>query len=272
MTSQPAACGHGVRARYGDAVALSTSDFTVPSGGFTALIGPNGSGKSTLLGLIAGLIQPTEGRVEILGTTADRARERVAFVPQSTIVNDVLPVTVREVVAMGRYASLGPIGRFRAEDRRIVTAAMSRLGLDSLADRHVRELSGGQRQRVFVAQGIAQERAMLLLDEPHTGLDLTSEAAITSVIEEERTSGRTVVVTTHDLGEASKADHVILLSGRVVAEGPPGSVLTADALSEAYRAKIVDVEGRLVFDDPAHASAVVPHVHLERGSGTHIHD
>ena len=113
---------------------------------------------------------------------------------------------------------------------------------------------------------------MLLLDEPHTGLDIQSEAVIASVVERERVAGRTVVVTTHDLAEAALADHVVLLSGRVVAEGPPERVLTADPLSEAYRAKIVDVDGRLVFDDPAHAASFTPHVHLDRGSGTHLHE
>jgi iron complex transport system ATP-binding protein len=267
-----AACGHGVEARYGDIVALSASDFTIPAGSFTALIGPNGSGKSTLLSVVAGLRAPTAGTVEVLGRSAEAARQRVAFVPQSTMVNDLLPVTVREVVGMGRYASLGLLGRAKRDDRDAIEEALGTLFLEGLADRHVRELSGGQRQRVFVAQGLAQERDMLLLDEPHTGLDIQSEAVISTVIEQERVSGRTVVVTTHDLAEASRADHVVLLSGRVVAEGPPEQVLTAEPLSEAYRAKIVEVDGRLVFDDPAHAASFVPHVHFDRASGTHQHD
>lgn len=271
MTASIATCGHGVEARYGEFLALGRSDFTVPAGSFTALIGPNGSGKSTLLSVIAGLQDPSAGTVEVLGKSPDSARQRVAFVPQSTLVNDVLPVTVREVVAMGRYASLGLLGRYRRSDRDAVEEALGTLYLEDLVDRHVRELSGGQRQRVFVAQGLAQERDMLLLDEPHTGLDIQSEAVITTVIEAERADGRTVVVTTHDLAEASRADHVILLSGRVVTQGPPASVLTAEPLSEAYRAKIVEVDGRLVFDDPAHAAAVIPHVHVDRASGTHQH-
>lgn len=272
MSGPVAACGHGVEARHDDIVALATSDFTIPSESFTALIGPNGSGKSTLLSLIVGLHEPSAGRVEVLGVDPVEARQRVAYVPQSTLVNDVLPVTVREVVGMGRYSSLGLLGRVRSVDRGAVEEALATLGLEELADRHVHELSGGQRQRVFVAQGLAQERDVMLLDEPHTGLDMQSEAVIGGVIERERAAGRTVVVTTHDLAEASKADHVVLLSGRVVAEGPPEMVLTAEPLSEAYRAKIVEVDGRLVFDDPAHSASFVPHVHFDRAGGTHQHD
>lgn len=266
-----AACGHGIELIYEDTVALSASDFTVPSGAYTAVIGPNGSGKSTLLAAIAGLTPPNTGTIEVLDNTPARAKSRVAFVPQSTRVNEVLPVTVREVVRMGRYASLGFMGRFNPADHAAVDTAMERLNLVELADRHIGELSGGQRQRVFVAQGLAQERDMLLLDEPHSGLDIPSMAVMAGVIEDERSAGRTVVVTTHDLSEAALADHVILLSGRVVAEGTPGEVLRADTLSEAYHTQIVEVDGRLVFDDPAHSTSA-RHTHLDRAAGTHPHE
>lgn len=267
-----AACGHAAELSHGDTVALAASDFTVPSGSFTTLIGPNGSGKSTLLSAIAGLHAPSAGRVEVLGADPSRSRSRVAFVPQSTTVNDVLPVTVREVVAMGRYASLGLLGRFRDVDRRAVDAAIERLGLSDLVDRHLQELSGGQRQRVFVAQGLAQDRDMLLMDEPLTALDGPSAAVIGEVISAEQRAGRTVVVTTHDLGEAALSDHVILLSGRVVAEGGPDVVLRGSVLSEAYHSQIIEVDGRLVFDDPAHATASTRHVHVDRSGGTHPHE
>lgn len=265
-----AACGHGVVLSYENDVAIDTSDFTIPSGTFTTLIGPNGSGKSTMLGAIAGLKKPTSGTIEVLGDLPTRAQPRVALVPQSTRVNDLLPVTVGEVVRMGRYATLGLLGRFGDGDREAVDTAIERLDLGELVDRHIGELSGGQRQRVFVAQGLAQTREILLLDEPQTALDLPSAAVVAQVIQEERSSGRTVVVTTHDLAEAALSDHVLLLSGRVVAEGPPSDVLRAEVLSEAYHTQIVELDGTLVFDDPAHSSAT-PHVHLDRGTGTHPH-
>ena len=267
-----AACGHGVELRHREVVAIARSDFTVPSGRFVTLIGPNGSGKSTLMSSIAGIHEPSAGRVEVLGTTPGEARPRVAFVPQSTRVNDALPVTVREVVAMGRYASLGMIRRFRRPDHEAVRRAISRLDIADLAGRHLPELSGGQRQRVFVAQGLAQERDMLLLDEPISALDIPAANVIRSVIAEEREAGRTVVVTTHDLAEAAASDHVILLSGRVVAEGPPAEVLVAPLLSEAYATKIVEMDGTLVFDDPAHIATTPRHIHVDRRTGTHAHD
>lgn len=266
-----AASGSGTELRYGDLVAISESDFSIPAGRTTAVIGPNGSGKSTLLAAIAGVHKPTRGVVTVLGTTPEKARPQVAFVPQSTKVNEALPVTVREVVAMGRYPTLGFLRRFTAADRHAVDAAMSRLDLLPIAGRHVSELSGGQRQRVFVAQGLAQDRRLLLLDEPMTALDGTSAAIVDRVIRDERDEGRTVILTTHDLSEAERCDHVVLVGGRVVAQGPPPQVLTAEILSEVYRSQVLEVEGRLLFDDPAHASHGARHVHSERAAQTHAH-
>lgn len=266
-----AATGSGTELRYGDLVAISKSDFSIPAAQTTAVIGPNGSGKSTLLAAIAGVHRPTRGTVTVLGTTPEKARPEVAFVPQSTKVNEALPVTVREVVAMGRYPSLGFLRRFTAADRQAVDAALSRLDLLPIASRHISELSGGQRQRVFVAQGLAQDRRLLLLDEPMTALDGTSAAIVDRVIRDERDEGRTVILTTHDLSEAERCDHVVLVGGRVVAQGPPPQVLTAEILSEVYRSQVLEVEGRLLFDDPAHASHGARHVHSERAAQTHAH-
>ena len=264
--------GAELELRYGSRVALAASDFTVPAAAVTAVIGANGSGKSTLLAAIAGLIEPTQGSLSVLGTTPVEARARVAFVLQSTKVNEVLPVTVREVVAMGRYSSLGLLGRFGRPDREAVEVAMDRLELHDLAGRHLSELSGGQRQRVFVAQGLVQEHDLLLMDEPLTGLDLISTGAINEVIDEERSRGGTVVMTTHDLSDAARADHVILLAGKVVAFGPPLEVLIASHLSDAYRSKVLDSDGRLLLDDAAHRPTDSRHVHIDLGTTTHQHD
>ena len=266
-----AVVGTDVELRYGDLVAVAESSFRIRAGSRVSMIGPNGSGKSTLLAGLAGLHEPSAGEIEVLGTSPSRARRRVALVPQSTNVSDVLPVTVREVVMMGRYPSLGFTSRFGSEDRRSVDAAIQCLQLEGLVHHHLGELSGGQRQRVFVAQGLAQDRDILLLDEPTTALDLVSTQIVESVITDERASGRTVVITTHSLSEAALSDHVILLAGRVVAEGPPESVLTPDILSEAYATRIVDLEGSLLVDDPAHRIAEPPHTHIDRASGTHAH-
>lgn len=257
-----AVTGSGVVVRYGDIVALDTSDFTIPTGKVTAIIGPNGSGKSTLLNVIAGLAEPDGGTVDVAARMAGSGR--IAYVLQTTKVNEALPITVREVVTMGRYANTR--GRLRAADREAVEEAMRRVGIDDRADRHLSELSGGQRQRVFLAQGLAQEHDLLLLDEPLTGIDLPAAQALDQVIHEEVTNGCTVVMTTHDLSEARVADHVLLLSGRVVACGPPEHVLTPKHLSEAYGAALLHADDGSVFlDDPAHRPAGTRHVHRERG-------
>jgi len=255
----------GLVLAYGPKIALDSSRFEVPLGGITALIGPNGSGKSTLLNAIAGLIEPAAGTIEVLhGREGARF---ISYVLQTTKVNAVLPITVREVVTMGRYATTGPGRRLQAEDRAAIDEAMERMGITDLRDRHLGELSGGQRQRVFVAQGLAQEHDMLLLDEPLTGLDLTSAQAIDDVIHAETNRGCTILITTHDLAEAHVASHVLLLSGRVVASGPPREVLTVGNLTTAYGPNLLHVEGqRLFIDDPAHRPVPGRHVHRDRSA------
>jgi iron complex transport system ATP-binding protein len=166
---------------------------------------------------------------------------------------------------MGRYATRGAWGRLTAEDRRAVDEAIERMTIGELATRHIDELSGGQRQRVFVAQGLAQEHDLLLLDEPMTGLDAPSVEAIDAVIHDENAHGCTVVVSTHDLTEAAAVDHVLLLAGRVVASGPPAEVLTEANLAAAYGHMSVHAgdEGP-VIDDPAHLPVDERHVHRDR--------
>lgn len=219
---------------YGGHVAMAPSSFTIPASGVTAIIGPNGSGKSTLLNALAGIIRPVSGRLTVLGGPPSDAYRRVAYVMQSIAFPEGTPITVREAVAMGRYASRGWFGRLTRADRERVQWAMELLDVADLAKRHLGELSGGQRQRVYVAQGLAQDHQALLLDEPLTGLDLVSARTIDRIIHGERERGHAVVLTTHDLEEARAADHVILMSGRVVASGPPVQVCQRRNLEAAY--------------------------------------
>lgn len=252
---------------YGSTVALARSSFVIPHGKVTAVIGPNGSGKSTVLNAIAGLLEPTSGVLEVPARRS--VAHRIAYVLQTTKVNDALPITVREVVTMGRYAGVGGLQRLSKADRRAVDAAMERTGVDGFESKHLHELSGGQRQRVFVAQGLAQEHELLLLDEPLTGIDLPTAQAIDEVIHDELTRGCTVVLTTHDLSEARVADNVLLLSGWVVGSGPPDVVLTADHLTAAYGPTLLHVEeGRIFVDDPAHVPVPGRHSHRERSIHT----
>ena len=244
---------------YGRVVALSESSFSIPAGSVAAIIGPNGSGKSTVLNAVAGLIAPASGSLEVAATL-----DRISYVLQTTKVNEALPISVEEVVAMGRYA--GKRGRaLSAQDREAIINAMKRTGIDDLGSNQLRGLSAGQRQRAFIAQGLAQDHDLLLLDEPLTGIDLPTAQAIDEVIHEETERGCTVVMTTHDLSEAQIADHVLLLSGRVIASGPPAEVLTTDNLLAAYGSALLHVEGdRLFLDDPAHTPVPGRHAHRDR--------
>ena len=242
--------GSDVELAHRRRVALAGASFELPQGRVTALIGPNGAGKTTLLHAIAGLLRPQSGTLQVA------ARERpggVAYVLQSTEVNPYLPLTVRETVAMGRYARTGPLRRFSSTDRDAIDAAMEAVAITDLAHRPLTELSGGQRQRAFVAQGLAQDAELLLLDEPLTGLDLVSREHIAAAIATVRAAGRTVITSTHDLAEASEADHLLLLAGRVVAAGAPEGVLTDAHLAEAYGGRLLRLDDRtLLLDDHPH--------------------
>jgi manganese transport system ATP-binding protein len=167
-------------------------------------------------------------------------------------VNPGIPMTVREVVSMGRYPSTGLLKRLSSADKAQVNDAMALLRIDDLADRQVARLSGGQRQRVFVAQALAQDHRVLFMDEPLTGLDIQSAQTIDDIMHEEPARGCSVVFTTHDLEEARAADHVILVSGYVVADGAPEDVLTPENLATAYGLGLLHPEntaGLGIIDD-----------------------
>jgi len=247
----PLVTARGVGVAYGSTLALSPSDLDLPRGAVISVIGPNGSGKSTLLNLLAGLAEPYTGSIAV-----DVVASRISYVMQSTKINEALPVSVREVVMMGRYASLGPYGRIREQDRKAVDRVLERMGISAIGSRHIHDLSGGQRQRVLVAQGLAQEHDLLLLDEPMTGVDLTTAHAIDEVVHAETREGCTVVMTTHDLSEARLSEFVVLLAGGIVAAGSPDSVLTEANLLTAYGPSLLHAEeGRIFVDDPAHLPA-----------------
>ncbi|KQZ19815.1 zinc ABC transporter ATP-binding protein AztA [Streptomyces clavifer] len=220
----------GVSAGYASRAVLEQLTLHIPAFTTTAVVGPNGSGKSTLLGVIAGVIRATAGEVE------HRTAGRVAFVTQRSKAADVLPLTVRDAVAMGRWGRRGLWRRLSRRDWEVVEASMGRLGIASLAHRQLGELSGGQRQRALIAQGLAQEADLLLLDEPTTGLDATAQRLIADVLAEVTEEGVTVVQATHDLGVARSAGHLLLLQeGRLWGEGDPREVLTDDVIDAVWR-------------------------------------
>ncbi|MDS0200376.1 metal ABC transporter ATP-binding protein [Microbacterium imperiale] len=227
----------GVSVRYREIVALDDVHLTVAPGRVTALIGMNGSGKSTLFKSITGMVRPTAGEVTIGGQTPAAARRRglVGYVPQSEDIDAAFPVSVREVVMMGRYGHLGITRRPRAADHAAVDAALARVELSDLGERQIGELSGGQRKRAFVARGIAQDARVLLLDEPFAGVDKKSEATIVRLLRELAADGRTVLVSTHDLHALpTLADEAVLLLRRVVFQGSVSEALRPEMLGRAF--------------------------------------
>jgi len=237
----------GAGVNYGEIRALAPTDLGVARGVSVALVGSNGSGKSTVLGLLAGLIKPSRGQVRV------GAGIRTGFVAQQHGHHRWMPLSVKEVIAMGRFGRLGLLGRMRGVDRAAVQTAAERLEVVELLRRPVSELSGGQRQRVLVAQALVDDPDLLLLDEPITGLDLASQRVILEVIDQQRQRGAAVVFSTHHLDEAREADRVVLLAGRLVADGAPSDVLTPQHLAEAFGGRLIKVgPDTVVLDEHGH--------------------
>jgi manganese transport system ATP-binding protein len=223
-----AVLARGLAVDRGSVRVLDDIDLAVARGTSAAVMGPNGSGKTTLLLAIVGLVKPTQGSISLEpGTVA-------AYVQQHHDQRGWLPLTVKEVITMGRFGRRGYLGRLQRPDRELIVSAAERLEVANLMRRQFGELSGGQRQRVLLAQALAQDPAVLLLDEPITGLDLASQQRILDLIDEETARGTTVVVTTHNLDEARHCQRVLLLAGRMVAWGPPDEVLRPSQLRAAF--------------------------------------
>lgn len=242
----PALDVRGVAYAYPDGhTALRRVDLTVHPGERVALLGPNGAGKSTFLEAAVGLVRPRGGSIDV-------AARSVALVPQHLDVVSAFPATAGDVVRMGRYGDLGWLRRFGDRDRELVAKGLEALGVANLADRRFADLSGGERQRTLLAQAVAQDADLLLLDEPLTGIDAPTREAIAGLLARWRDEGRTVVVATHDL-EAARRDYdlVACLNRRLVAFGPPSEVWSEEVLSETFAGHVVRM-GSLLFDTSHH--------------------
>jgi manganese/zinc/iron transport system ATP- binding protein len=233
----------GVSAGYGAGVVLQEVDLEIPPGTLVGVIGPNGSGKSTLLKAILGLAPVITGTVLLDGYPVSEQRDRLAYVPQREAVDWSFPVSAEQVVMMGRYPRVGWLRIPGASDRGAVRDALERVALADLGAAQIGALSGGQQQRVFLARALVQEASVLLLDEPMTGVDQTTEQLIVSLLQELRDSGTTILHATHDLESAAEiSDQLCFVNRRVVAYGPPAETFTPSILHATFGGELLIVQ------------------------------
>lgn len=224
----------GLWAGYDGVAALEDLSFSIERAHRVAVVGPNGAGKTTLFRVIAGVLHPSRGSIEIHGHQAGE-HVCVGYVPEHSQVNLDFPVNVGDVVMMGRVREIGLLRRPRRSDWSRVERALDSVGMRDLQAGHFGSLSAGQRQRVFLAQAVAQGAEIVLLDEPMAGLDVPSQEALLAILDQLRSASITVLVATHDLGFAhSHFDRIMLLNRRLIAYDQPAAALNPESLREAY--------------------------------------
>ena len=227
----------GLTVALGGRPVLWNVDLRLPARGMSAVVGPNGAGKSTLFKAALGLAPVLTGQVRLLGEPVARVRRRIAYMPQRNSVDWDFPVSARDVAAMGLYGRVGWFRRLSKRHLAAADAALERVGLADFRNRQIGRLSGGQQQRVFLARALAQEADLLLLDEPFSGIDTASEAAILDVLASLEGEGRHIVCIHHDLRMvAAYFDHVTVLNAVAIASGPPAEALGEETLRRAYDA------------------------------------
>jgi ABC-type Mn2+/Zn2+ transport system ATPase subunit len=254
---------------YDGAPAVESASLDIPAGALVAVFGPNGGGKTTLLKLIAGLLQPWRGRVEVLGGQPGEAARRIAYVPQAELVDWSFPVSVWDVAMMGRFPRLGPLRQPTNTDRRAVEAALGRVGMLGHATTQIGRLSGGQRRRAFLARAIATDVELYLLDEPVTGVDVPTQEDLMALLDEESKVGRTVIATTHDLAAASRHfSTVVGINRRIMAAGSVELLNDPEVLRQTYGGHLLMIGERGVLLDDAHHhdTASGPERHFHEGN------
>ncbi len=229
--------------------ALEDVSFEIPHGARVAVVGPNGAGKSTLFKALVGLLPLNEGQIFIHGRSLGRHQDCVAYIPQREDVDWRFPVTVEDVVMMGRFGKFGWFRRASVQDHQIVRSAMDQMGILPLAQRSIGELSGGQQQRAFLARALAQEPHILLMDEPFTGVDVTTQEMTLGLLDRLHDEKVTVLVSTHDLNMAAQRfDAVILLNHRLIAYGTPQQVFTQQNVSAAFKSQVMFMDSAIIVD------------------------
>lgn len=235
---------------YNGKLILKNLSFHVPHGARLAVVGPNGAGKSTLFKALVGLLPVHSGRILIHGLPLGTHQDCVAYVPQREEVDWRFPVTVEDVVMMGRYGQMGWLARPSRRDREIVKQSLEQLGIAHLARQPIGQLSGGQQQRVFLARALAQEPHILLMDEPFTGVDVTTQEVTLALLDRLHEQQVTTMISTHDLNlAASHFDYVLLLNHELIAFGPPQETLTTDHLLRAFGPTLLRVGSEVVMID-----------------------
>jgi ABC-type Mn2+/Zn2+ transport system ATPase subunit len=237
---------------YGKELIVADIDLNLPKGEVLALVGSNGSGKTTLLRTIAGLLKPIAGSLEVLGEPPLTQPGRVAYMGQFHPSSFMLPLRAIDVVRMSRFAAHGLLGHLTDEDESAVGEAIDLMGLSRIAMKPLNTLSGGQRQRVFIAQALAHEAELILLDEPATNIDAKSREIYRGFIRDAANLGVSTIIATHDIEEAAACDQTLLLAHRVVAYGKSEDVLTAETLLSTFGIVGRYKEGRIVVVDREH--------------------
>lgn len=236
---------------YGDKIVLHDLTFNVPHGARVAVVGPNGAGKSTLFKALVGLLPLKNGSIYIHGLPLNAHKDCVAYVPQREEVDWRFPVTVRDVVMMGRYDHQGWFTRSSHADKQIVERSLAQMGIEGFSRLSISDLSGGQQQRVFLARALAQEPHILLMDEPFSGVDVTTQDATLKLLDDLRRVEVTAMISTHDLNlAASKFDLMLLLNHQLIAFGVPGEVLKQENLARAFGHQLMILpDGTAVVDE-----------------------
>lgn len=226
---------HNLTVSYHRRPVLWDIDFSLPEGKLVGVVGPNGSGKTTLLKSIMDLVPHDSGYVKLFEQPLEDVRSRISYVPQRESVDWDFPVSVEQVVRMGRYRKGNLLRRLTSHDKALARQALEKVGMEAFADRQISQLSGGQQQRVFIARSLAQEADLYLMDEPFAGVDAASEDAILKLLQEMKGAGKTVVIVHHDLQTAREFfDWMILLNTRLIGAGPMDEIFTEDYLKQAY--------------------------------------
>jgi len=225
---------HNLDIGYQGEIVVPTVNFELTCGESLALVGINGSGKTTLLKTIVGLLPPINGEIRVLGNPPGKNPHQLAYLSQFHESGFILPLRVKDVVQMGRFTEKGLFGRMTPEDEQIITASLRRMRIEDLRDSPLRLLSGGQQQRVYMAQVLARQADLIVLDEPTSSLDASGRELFTQIMNEERNRGAMIVVATHDIQLASECNQAMLLAHEVVAVGRGEEILTPEALLKTF--------------------------------------